>query len=571
MLWIQTGVPAVVTRMRADSGNKNLEAVIMQGLTHLFRPVSMFASGKPPRYGREAARVPAGRHRVHARLRRVALSTACLLLSGCGNKPAPVEQAAKAEAPAKAAPAPLLPNESGASATPEGGLTLPTGFGQRTGDLDEMVKGRTIRALVIINPVGFFYTAARPHGIQYEALQEFERFVNQKVKPGKLQVKVVFRPMRPDQLEPALNAGLGDIIAHGVVITPEREKRVAFSIPIQNDVSQVVVTGTALQNLSSFADLAGQPIYVNPVTTYYENLKRVSDEQQKAGKPALNIKEADKNLFDDDLIEMVNAGLIPATVTTRNRAELWAQVLPGVKSQSKLSVASEGRTAWAMRLNNPQFKQLVDEFVRDHAAGTAFGNTVLRRYLQNTKWIRNSTSTEEMRKFASYSEFFKKYAGQYNFDYLMIAAQGYQESLLEQNRKSPVGAVGIMQVMPKLAAAKPINIPNVNDAEGNIHAGAKMLRNIADNYFNDPGIDPLNKTLFTFASYNAGPNRIASLRGKAKAEGLDPNKWFGNVELQVAKSVGQETVTYVSNIYKYYVAYKLTMEQREQQSQAKAK
>jgi membrane-bound lytic murein transglycosylase MltF len=214
--------------------------------------------------------------------------------------------------------------------------------------------------------------------------------------------------------------------------------------------------------------------------------------------------------------------------------------------------------------NNPQLKQLVDEFVQDHAAGTSFGNALLRRYLQNTKRLKNSTSPEELKKFNAYVEFFKKYASEYNFDYLMLAAQGYQESLLDQNKKSRVGAVGVMQVMPKLAAANPIDIPDVRDADGNIHAGAKMLHNIADTYFNDPGIDPLNKTLFTFASYNAGPNRIARLLTKAQEDGLDSNKWFGNVELEVAKHVGQETVTYVSNIYKYYVAYKLTDEEKQQ-------
>jgi membrane-bound lytic murein transglycosylase MltF len=118
-------------------------------------------------------------------------------------------------------------------------------------------------------------------------------------------------------------------------------------------------------------------------------------------------------------------------------------------------------------------------------------------------------------------------------------------------------------VIPKYAAAKPIGIANVNTADGNIHAGVKMLRNIDDTYFKDPAIDRTNKTMFVFASYNAGPNRIARLRRKASQMGLDPNVWFGNVELVVAKDIGQETVTYVSNIYKYYVAYKMALEQRQ--------
>jgi membrane-bound lytic murein transglycosylase MltF len=144
----------------------------------------------------------------------------------------------------------------------------------------------------------------------------------------------------------------------------------------------------------------------------------------------------------------------------------------------------------------------------------------------------------------------------------MLVAQGYQESLLDQSRRNPSGAVGIMQVIPKIAAVPPISISDVDVAENNIHAGAKMMRHIADTYFKDPELDPLNKTLMAFASYNAGPTRIARLRKKATGEGLDPNQWFGNVELVVAKDVGQETVQYVNNIYKYYVGYKLTLEER---------
>jgi len=510
------------------------------------------------------------------------VSAGCLVLAACGKKQAPsaeqappAEQARPTEQPsqqeASQVPASLLPNEHGAPQESKGTLVLPVSFGKRTGDLDEMAKARSIRAMVVVNPVGFFYKAGRPQGIQYEALQEFERFVNQQLKTGKFPVKIVFLPMRSDQFEPALTQGLGDIIAQGVVITPDRQRRVAFSLPIQKNVSQVVVTGSSLDNISSFDQLAGQPIYVNPVTTYYDNLKKVSDAQKNAGKPTLDIQAADKDLFDDDLIEMVNAGLIPATVTTRGRAELWAKVMPNIKPHLDLVVASEGETAWVMRKNNPRFKELVDEFVKGHAVGTSFGNTLFRRYLQNTKWIRNSTSTEELQKFNAYAQFFKKYSAEYNFDYLMMAAQGYQESLLDQGKKSNAGAVGVMQVIPKFAAARPINIPNVGDADGNIHAGVKMMRNIADTYFNDPGIDQVNKTLFTFASYNAGPNRIVRLRKKAQADALDPNKWFGNVELEVAKEVGQETVTYVSNIYKYYVAYKLTTESKKQRAASPAK
>jgi membrane-bound lytic murein transglycosylase MltF len=444
---------------------------------------------------------------------------------------------------------------------PSNATALPLGFGRHTGDLDDMVKRRNIRALILINPIGFFYDHGRPRGVLYETLEEFQKFVNQKLKSGTLRVTITFIPMRNDRVEAALTEGIGDFIANGIVVTPEREKRVAFSTPVMSGVTQIIVTRADYGPVSSLGDLGGKEVYANPLTTYYDNLQKANEVLQKAGKAPILIKAADKNLGEDDLVQMVNAGLIPATVTTRERADLWSKVLPGIKPHPDLVIASGQQLAWVMRKNNPQFKLLADEFVKSHAVGTSFGNTLLRRYLQNTKWVRDSTSAEELKKFQRNLASFQKYAGEYDFDYLMLAAEGYQESLLDQTRTNPSGAVGIMQVIPKYAAAPPIRIADVSTAEANIHAGVKMLRSMEDTYFNDPKIDQLNKTLFLFASYNAGPNRIRRLRKEAAAMGLDPNVWFNNVELVVAKDIGQETVTYVANIYKYYVAYKLSVDE----------
>jgi membrane-bound lytic murein transglycosylase MltF len=503
------------------------------------------------------------------------LCAALLLGVACGKKEGtPASEAPKSPPPkteARADDTSLVPPE-GVSEAGSGGsgatLMLPVSFQRRTGDLDEMLKVRNIRAIMLINPISFFYVQGKPRGITYEALEEFERFVNKKFNTGALKVKVSFIPMRADQVETALKEGVGDVVAQGVFVTPAREEKFAFTAPVQTNVTQIIVTGSELANVASFDDLAGKPIYVNPLSTYYDNLNKISEERQKAGKAPLVVKAADKNLMDDDLVEMVNAGVIPATATTKVRADLWTQILPSIKAHPDMVVSSGGNLAWVVRKNNPELKKVLDEFVSTHAVGTSFGNTLMRRYLQNTKWIKNSTASEEMKKFAAYVEYFKKHAGQYNFDYLMIAAQAYQESMLDQSKRSRVGAVGIMQVIPKYAAASPINVPNVNTADKNIEAGVKMLRNIADTYFNDPAISQVDKTLFTFASYNAGPNRIVRLRKKAAEDGFDPNKWFGNVELEVAEDIGQETVGYISNIYKYYVAYKLTQEQNLEKQKA---
>jgi membrane-bound lytic murein transglycosylase MltF len=447
---------------------------------------------------------------------------------------------------------------STASTQPAG--SLPLNFERYTGDLETMVKRHRIRALVLYSRSGFFYVNGRPQGIYYEALRDFEQFVNQKLHTGKEHVQVSFIPLRPDQIESALTSGVGDLIAYGIAVTPEREQQVAFSVPILTDVKQIVVTSAQSASLTSLDDLSGKKIFVNPITTSYANLEKVNESLKKRGKPPILIERADKNLMDEDLLEMVNAGIIPATVTITQRANLWDKIFPNIKPQPNLVIADEGDLAFAVRKQNPQLKRLLDGFVQTHAAGTSFGNTVVRRYLQNTDWVKNPTSEAELKKFEENVAFFKKYSSQYGFDYLMVVAQGYQESKLNQSARNGA-AIGIMQVEPATAAAPPISIPDAMKAENNIHAGVKVLRDIADKYFSDPKIDPENRLLFTFASYNAGPTRIAALRKKAAAQGLDPNQWFGNVDLLVSQSVGPVTVQYVSNIYKYYVAYKLVVEQ----------
>lgn len=437
---------------------------------------------------------------------------------------------------------------------------LPPTFGRHIGDLDKMVQRGNIRALVLYSRSGFFYVDGRPAGIYYEALRAFEQFVNQKLHTGKQRVEVTFIPVRPDQVEQALTEGVGDLVAYGLTVTPGREQRVAFSVPIQTNIKQIVVTARNVGPLSSLQDLAGKKIFVNPLTTYYKNLDTINERLHKQGKSPILIQKADERLIDEDLLEMVNAGILPATVTTSERAKLWSSVLPDITPQENLVIANEQDLAWAMRKNNPKLKDLVDEFVKTHAAGTSFGSTLVRRYLQNTHWVTNPGTEGEVKKFDETVAFFKKYASQYGFDYLMIVAQGYQESMLEQSARHG-GAIGIMQVEPATAAAPPISIPDIMTADNNIHAGVKVLRNIADKYFNDPKIDATDRLLLTFAAYNAGPNRIVDLRKRAAARGLDPNKWFGNVELLASESLGPVTVAYVSNIYKYYVAYKLVVDQ----------
>jgi membrane-bound lytic murein transglycosylase MltF len=281
------------------------------------------------------------------------------------------------------------------------------------------------------------------------------------------------------------------------------------------------------------------------------------------------VKEAPQVFEDDDILEMVNAGLVDATIVDDYLAVFWSKVFKGLTVHTDISVRSGGTLALAMRKENPKLRDAVNAWLKKHGEGDAFRNTVQRRYLENVKYAKNAASETERKKLQATSELFKKYGAQYNLDWLLMAAQGYQESTLDQSARNPSGAIGVMQVLPTTAGD--LKVGDITEIEPNIHAGVKYIRFMMDQYYKDDPMDPLNKGLMTFAAYNAGPGRIRGLRREAEKRGLDPNVWFGNVERIASERIGRETVQYVSNIYKYYIAYRLVAEQMSLREAAKAK
>ena len=430
-----------------------------------------------------------------------------------------------------------------------------------TGDFDGMAERRVIRVLVVHNKMLYFLDGATQRGTSYEGLKKFEKFVNKKLKTRTLKINVVFIPVTRDKLLPALVKGLGDIAVANLTITPERKKKVDFSDPFLTNVSEILITGPAAQAIKCLDDLAGKKIHVRPSSSYYGSLKRLNASFKKQCKPPMEIIPADEYLEDSDLLEMVNAGLIPMVIVDNHKARFWAEIFDHITLHPDIAVNTGGKIAWAIRKNSPKLKAIINKFVKGHKKGTLLGNILFKRYLKDNKWARNVMSSKELKKFQDTVALFRKYADQYGFDYLKIIALAYQESQLDHSRQSHAGAIGIMQLLPSTARDTNVNIPDIKVLEKNIHAGNKYLRFLDDRYFSDSSIDRLNQVLFTFASYNAGPGKVTRLRKEAAKMGLDPNVWFGNVEVVAAKRIGRETVQYVSNIYKYYIAYRLIVDQ----------
>lgn len=431
------------------------------------------------------------------------------------------------------------------------------------GDFDEMIQLRTIRALVTYSKTFYFLDRGRQYGLSYEKLKEFEKFINKKLKIKTLKFHVVFIPVSRDELIPSLLNGLGDIAVANLTITTQRQKEVDFSNPFLSGVKELLVTGPSAKPIKSIDDLAGKEIHVRRSSSYYESLVQLNTSFKKAGKSQMKLVLADETFEDEDLLEMVNAGLIPMIVMDSHKAQFWKQIFDNITVHQDITVRTGGEIAWAFRKNSPKLKAVVNDFVKGHREGTMLGNILFKRYLQNTKYVKNALAEKELEKYKSMVQLFKKYAGEYDFNYLMIGAQAYQESGLDHSKRSHAGAIGVMQVLPSTAADPKVNIANIEKLENNIHAGMKYLRFIIDRYYKDEPMDDVNKLLFAFASYNAGPARVKELRTKAAAMGLDPNVWFRNVEIVAAKSIGRETVQYVSNIYKYYIAYQMVLIQAE--------
>ncbi len=426
-----------------------------------------------------------------------------------------------------------------------------------TGDFDGIVERRKIRALVAFNKMFYFLDGPTQRGVAYELLKEFETFVNKRLKTRTLKIRMIFIPVGRDELLPALVEGRGDIAAANLTITKDRQRIVAFSDPFLKDVSEVLVTGSAAPKVSAVDDLSGKEIHVRPSASYFESLTRLNASFRQRGRPEVKIIPAEEYLEDGDLLEMVNAGLMPMVIVDSHKAQFWQGIFDNITVHSEIAINTGGHIAWAFRKQSPKLEAMANEFVKGHKKGTLLGNILYKRYLRNNKWVRNSLTDVDLQRFKDMVALFKRYAGQYDFDWLMLAAQGYQESGLDQSKKSPAGAIGVMQLLPSTAADRNVNIPNIEELENNIHAGAKYMRFLHDRYFANDELDELNRHLFAFAAYNAGPARIARLRTEATALGLNPNEWFDHVEVVAAKRIGRETVQYVSNIYKYYVAYRL--------------
>lgn len=438
-----------------------------------------------------------------------------------------------------------------------------------TGDFDKMVQRNIIRALVPYSKTYYFLDGIDQRGFSYEMLKAFEDHINAELKRDIIKVRVIIIPTKRGRLIPDLINGRGDIAAGNLTITAARQKRVDFSNPGLSGVTEILVTAPDIPAPETMKNLAGKTVYVRASSSYYESLVQLNSRFKKKKIKPIHIEILDELLEDEDVLEMMNVGIIPMTVIDSHKANCWSGIFKNLNFCGHIRLRENGQIAWAIRKNSPRLQKIINEFGKTHKKGTLMGNILFDRYLETCGWMSNPVEKAAFDRFEGSVALFKKYARKYNFDWVMIAALAYQESRIDQKRINPSGAVGVMQILPTTAADHNVNIKDIHTLEGNIHAGIKYLAFLRNRYYAEEPMDPLNKTFFTLASYNAGPAKIARLRQKTAEMNLNPNVWFENVEVAAAGQIGRETVQYVSNIYKYYIAYRMIINAGKQKDELK--
>lgn len=433
------------------------------------------------------------------------------------------------------------------------------GLGLRyPGTLDNILARRRLRVLVPYSQTTYYIDGVHKKGIAYEAMIHFEQYFNQYIGKSTQPpyVQVVFIPLSRDQLIPALIEGYGDLIAENLTITSRRSEQVLFTRPVLSGAREILVGGSSVPSIDTIFDLAGKDLHLRHSSSFYEHILDWNDTFIARGIDSIRVIPVEEYLEDEDVLELINTGLIPFTVMEENKAGFWSQNLDSVQLFSKITIDEEGEIAWAVQPGSVELKKILDGFIEQNRKGTLLGNIIFNRYLGNEGRIQELLNQKDMDRFNQLQSSFIRFGEAYELPWMLLAALAYQESHFDQSRRSHAGAVGIMQLLPSTAKDPIINIPNVYNEEDNIHAGTKFLRFVIDQYFIAPEIDSLNAGLFGLAAYNAGPHRVQQLRKMAAAQGLNPNVWFNNVELMAAQEIGRETVQYVSNIYKYYTSYR---------------
>ena len=504
-------------------------------------------------------------------------------VSGCADSRSGSEDAANTgDADPTDAPQAAEGSAATTATSPDGLLTsldeqtaeVQFALGEWRGDLDGIVseRARLLRLLTVFEPMYYMIDGRKQAGLTFEAAREFETFLNKRLGRTRAadRIRVILVPVRRDELIPFIRAGRGDIAAANLTITEDRQASVAFSDPVVADAYEVVVTGPSAEPVNSLDELSGRPVFVRRSSSYYESLLGLNRDLEARGLPSASIVEVNEILGSGAILKLVHEGRLPATIVDAHIAEFWSEVFPGLVWNDEVRPRVNAQIAWVAQMDSPQLLEHINAFVKTHKKGTLSGNVLINRYLKNTDWLVKIEDQVVNQRLDSLRNLFEEKAALYDLDWRRLAAQAFQESGLDQSRRSSRGAIGLMQLMP--ATAREMGFDDISTADANVEAGAKYMRHVIDTYFSDieqnsavdPEIAREEAYAIALAAYNAGPTRISRLRRTAESRGIDSRIWFDEMEPIVAREVGSEPVMYVQNVMEFSIQLQLQQQLREE-------
>ena len=428
--------------------------------------------------------------------------------------------------------------------------------------LETVLEKRFLRVLTSHNAFDFYLYQGQRGGYQYEMVKAFTRFLNKNHTRGRGELPIQFEliPVHSDQLIPLLLEGAADLIAARLTVTPERAGRVRFSRPYRS-VDELLVTHDGTPPINSLEGLAGKTVAVRESSSYHESLLRLNRELLAAGREPVRLERVDENLDTERIVELIAADRFAYTVADSMVAELALKVHPNLRIVDGVALRRNGELAWATQPSAISLAEEINAFLERYEEGSLLGNIAVSKYFDAERELAERLAIGQGTTLSEYDALFKEHAAQFGLDWRLVAALACQESRFNPAAHNRWGATGLMQIKPSTAREPYIDIPQVKGPEhtsDNVKAGLKYLSWIKKRYFStESDMRERDRIRMSLAAYNAGPRTIINARRRASKLGLDPNRWFRNVELALLDMHKTEPVKYVSEINQRYLAYVL--------------
>lgn len=387
-------------------------------------------------------------------------------------------------------------------------------------------------------------------GASPEIVKTLGDFLSAKYK-RKISVNLV--PTMPGKLLEAVDAGHADF-AMGYVdeytkkLDPERY----LIYPHPRHEKHVLVSGPTATPVDNLSELSGDMVCLGrqTETPVFDELNKAL---QKSGQKGIHVYKDHLVLDDEDLLQMLNDGLLPYVFVAEWKAKLWAPLLKNIRINQETAVVGATTEGLVIQRENQALGDDILEYVVSPYMESALNKYRNGDFKYRERALKNPANPVEWNRYLGMKGYFDRYGAESRIEPLFVAALGFQETMLNQSLVSPMGAIGVMQLLPTTGAS--MKVGNIRELEPNIHAGAKYMGSLLYGMSIDDDFPRFERALFAVAAYNAGPNNIKKVRELAAQMGFNPNKWFLNVEMVAARMIGLETFFYVRNVYKYYVTY----------------